>query len=99
MFETFWVAPYDQRRTYPLLVNFERRARNASIMLGKVNLKTASAAQVCEVRRAVFELEESVREIARARLFAAVECAEALDTVGRIRDALPAECDAGIPSR
>lgn len=99
MFETFWVAPYDQRRAYPLLVNFERRARNASIMLGKVNLKTASAAQMCEVGKAVFELEQSVREIALARLFSPVECAEALGKVGRIRDALPAECAAGIPNR
>lgn len=99
MFETFWVAPYDQRRAYPVLENFERRARNASIVLGKVNLRTASAAQVCEVRNAVFELDESVREIARARLFSPVECAEALEKVGRIRDALPAECAAGIPSR
>ena len=27
MFETFWVAPYDLRRDFPALVNFERHAR------------------------------------------------------------------------
>lgn len=99
MFETYWVAPYDRRRAYPLLVNFERRARNASIMLGKVDLRTASGTQVREVWKAVSELEQSVREIADARLFSPPECAEALEKVGWIRDALPAECAAGIPSR
>lgn len=99
MFETFWAPPYDWRRTYPLLINFERRARNASLLLGKVNFRTASGAQLCEVEKAVCELERSVREIADARLFAPVECAEALEQIGRIRDALPAGCAAGIPNR
>ena len=37
MFETFWVAPYDLRRDFPVLVNFERHARHASVLLGKID--------------------------------------------------------------
>ena len=42
MFETFWVAPYDLRRDFPALVNFERHARRASVLLGKIDFASAS---------------------------------------------------------
>lgn len=63
MFETFWVAPYDLRRDFPVLVNFERHARHASVLLGKIDFASASGAQ---------------------------------ELVGRIRNALPAACAAGL---
>lgn len=44
MFETFWVAPYDLRRDFPVLVNFERHARHASVLLGKIDFASASGA-------------------------------------------------------
>ena len=50
MFETFWVAPYDLRRDFPVLVNFERHARHASVLLGKIDFASASGAQIRPVR-------------------------------------------------
>lgn len=96
MFEIFWMAPYDQRRDYPALVNFERCARRASVLLGKVDLATASEAQLCELEQAVASLGRAVRVIAELRLFSPAECAEALELIGRIQDALPAKCAAGV---
>ena len=49
MFETFWVAPYDLRRDFPVLVNFERHARHASVLLGKIDFASASGAQIYEL--------------------------------------------------
>ena len=96
MFETFWVAPYDLRRDFPALVNFERHARRASVLLGKIDFASASGAQIYELGKTVAALDRAVRQIAEARLFSPVECAEALELVGRIWDALPAACDAGV---
>ena len=96
MFETFWVAPYDLRRDFPVLVNFERHARHASVLLGKIDFASASGAQIYELGKTVAALDRAVRQIAEARLFSPVECAEALELVGRIRDALPAACAAGV---
>ena len=96
MFETFWVAPYDLRRDFPALVNFERHARRASVLLGKIDFASASGAQIYELGKTVAALDRAVRQIAEARLFSPVECAEALELVGRIRDALPAACAAGV---
>ncbi len=96
MFETFWVAPYDQRRDYPALVNFERYARRASVLLGKIDLAAASEAQLYELRRTVSALGQAVRQITESHLFSPVECAEALELVGRIQNALPVECAAGV---
>ena len=42
MFETFWVAPYDLRRGFPVLGNFERHARPASGLLGKIGFGPGS---------------------------------------------------------
>ena len=92
MFETFWVAPYDLRRDFPVLVNFERHARHASVLLGKIDFASASGAQIYELGKTVAALDRAVRQIAEARLFSPVECAEAQELVGRIRNALPAAC-------
>ena len=96
MFETFWVAPYDLRRDFPVLVNFERHARHASVLLGKIDFASASGAQIYELGKTVAALDRAVRQIAEARLFSPVECAEAQELVGRIRNALPAACAAGL---
>ena len=96
MFETFWVAPYDLRRDFPVLVNFERHARHASVLLGKIDFASASGAQIYELGKTVAALNRAVRQIAEARLFSPVECAEAQELVGRIRNALPAACAAGL---
>ena len=85
MFETFWVAPYDLRRDFPVLVNFERHARHASVLLGKIDFASASGAQIYELGKTVAALDRAVRQIAEARLFSPVECAEAQELVGRIR--------------
>lgn len=53
MFETFWVAPYDLRRDFPVLVNFERHARHASVLLGKIDFASASGAQIYELGKTV----------------------------------------------
>ena len=100
MFETFWVAPYDLRRDFPVLVNFERHARHASVLLGKIDFASASGAQIYELGKTVAALDRAVRQIAEARLFSPVECAEAQELVGRIRNALPAAVPpaAGITS-
>ena len=55
MFETFWMAPYDPRRSDPVLACFERRARCASVLLGKTDLASATGAQLREVAKAVAE--------------------------------------------
>ena len=94
--ETFWVAPYDLRRDFPVLVNFERHARHASVLLGKIDFASASGAQIYELGKTVAALDRAVRQIAEARLFSPVECAEAQELVGRIRNALPAACAAGL---
>ena len=39
MFETFWVAPYDLRRDFPVLVNFERHARRCVGAVGYNRLR------------------------------------------------------------
>ena len=96
MFETFWVAPYDLRRDFPVLVNFERHARHASVLLGKIDFASASGAQIYELGKTVAALDRAVRQIAEARRFSPVECAEAQELVGRIRNALPAACAAGL---
>ena len=83
MFETFWVAPYDLRRDFPVLVNFERHARHASVLLGKIDFASASGAQIYELGKTVAALDRAVRQIAEARLFSPVECAEAQELVGR----------------
>ena len=70
MFETFWVAPYDLRRDFPVLVNFERHARHASVLLGKIDFASASGAQIYELGKTVAALDRAVRQIAEARLFA-----------------------------
>ena len=46
--------------------------------------------------KTVAALDRAVRQIAEARLFSPVECAEAQELVGRIRNALPAACAAGL---
>ena len=84
MFETFWVAPYDLRRDFPVLVNFERHARHASVLLGKIDFASASGAQIYELGKTVAALDRAVRQIAEARLFSPVECAEAQELVGQI---------------
>ena len=99
MFETFWMAPYDPRRSDPVLACFERRARCASVLLGKTDLASATGAQLREVAKAVAELEESVQQIAGTGLFRSRECAEALERVRGIREALAERCAAGPPSR
>ena len=99
MFETFWMAPYDPRKSDPVLACFERRARYASVLLGKTDFASATEAQLYEVRRAVAELEDAVRQIGGAGLFPRADCSEALERVRRIRDVLPAGCAAGTPSR
>lgn len=80
MFETFWVAPYDLRRDFPVLVNFERHARHASVLLGKIDFASASGAQIYELGKTVAALDRAVRQIAEARLFSPVECAEAQES-------------------
>ena len=47
MFETFWVAPYDLRRDFPVLVNFERHARHASVLLGKIDFASNALPAAC----------------------------------------------------
>ena len=94
--DRFWVAPYDLRRDFPVLVNFERHARHASVLLGKIDFASASGAQIYELGKTVAALDRAVRQIAEARLFSPVECAEAQELVGRIRNALPAACAAGL---
>ena len=89
-FETFWMTPYDPRRDYPVMVNFDRQVRQVSMLLGKTDLATASGAQLLELERAVSALGEAVRGIAEAHLFSPRDCAEGLDLVGRIRSALSA---------
>ena len=96
MFEKFWVAPYDQRRDYQVLDNFERCARRTSVLLGKVDLATASPAQLGEVEQAVASLDRAVRQVAESRLFSPPECAEALEQVRRIQRALLAGCAVGV---
>ena len=64
MFETFWVAPYDLRRDFPVLVNFERHARHASVLLGKIDFASASGAQIYELGKTVAALDRAVRQIA-----------------------------------
>ena len=56
----------------------------------------ASGAQIYELGKTVAALDRAVRQIAEARLFSPVECAEAQELVGRIRNALPAACAAGL---
>ena len=97
MFETFWMAPYDPRRSDPVLAGFERRARVASVLLGKTDFASATETQRYEVRKAVAELEESVQQIAATGLFRNKDCAEALERVRGIRDALAERCAAVIP--
>lgn len=99
MFETFWTAPYDRRRGNPLLGDFDRRARRAVIVLSSTDLASATGAQLRDVAEAVVELEESVQRIAGTGLFRSRECAEALERVRGIREALAEQCAAGIPSR
>lgn len=99
MFETFWMAPYDPRRSDPVLACFERRARSVSVLLGKTDLASATEAQLREVARAVAGLEESVGQIAGTGLFRSRDCAEALEQIRGIREALAEQCAAGIPSR
>ena len=92
MFETFWMAPYDPRRGDPVLACFERRARYASVLLGKTDFASATGAQLYEARKAVAELEESVQRIAETGLFRRADCAEALERVRRIREVLAERC-------
>ncbi len=99
MFETFWMAPYDPRRSDPVLASFERRARCASVLLGKTDFASATEAQLYEARKAVAELEESVQRIGGSGLFPRADCAEALEQVRRIRNVLAEYCAAEIPSR
>ena len=88
--------PYALRRDIPVLVNFDRHARHASVLLGKIDFASASGAQIYELGKTVAALDRAVRQIAEARLFSPVECAEAQELVGRIRNALPAACAAGL---
>ena len=99
MFETFWMAPYDPRRSDPVLASFERRARCVSVLLGKTDFASATEAQLYEARKAVAELEESVQRIGGSGLFPRADCAEALEQVRRIRNVLAEYCAAGTPSR
>ena len=99
MFETFWMAPYDPRRSDPVMACFERRARCASVLLGKTDFASATEAQLYEARKAVAELEESVQRIGGSGLFPRADCAEALERVRRIRNVLAEYCAAGTPSR
>ena len=99
MFETFWMAPYDPRRSHPALAGFERRARCVSVLLGKTDFVSVSGAQGDEVVKAVSDLEESVRQVSGTGLFPQTDCVEALEWVRRISDALAERCAAGIPSR
>ena len=83
MFETFWMAPYDPRRSDPVMACFERRARYAS-----TKLASATEAQLYELRKAVADLEESVQWIGGSGLFPRADCTEALERVRRIRGVL-----------
>jgi len=93
MFETFWVAPYDLRRDFPVLVNFERHARHASVLLGKIDFASASGAQIYELGKTVAALDRAVRQIAEARLFSPVECAELVLVSGSVK----ATCAGQLP--
>ena len=88
MFETFWMAPYDPRRSDPVMACFERRARYASALLGKTKLASATEVQLYELRKAVADLEESVQWIGGSGLFPRADCTEALDRVRRTRGVL-----------
>ena len=66
------------------------------MLLGKIDFASASGAQIYELGKTVAALDRAVRQIAEARLFSPVECAEAQELVGRIRNALPAACAPGL---
>ena len=44
MFETFWMAPYDPRRSDPVMACFERRARHPTALPCQTTLTPATLA-------------------------------------------------------
>lgn len=96
MFDTFWVPPYDRRRSHPVLIDFERRARHTSLLLSITDTASASEAQMRELQQAVALLAQSVGRLGEENLFVPGVCAEAAAELKRIEAALPAGCTVEI---
>ncbi len=92
LFETLWVPPYDRRRGNPLLMEFERCAREAARMLSVTPVAAAAPDEVAAVVRSVRRLGLSVRHVADAGLFDPDRIAGALAAAEQIESAVRRVC-------